>query len=141
MSRYFHRTTVRAAAAILKGGFKDGMGRYLTVHVSSGVWISNVPLNENEGAEGDVLLTVEVPRKLIEPYEWVEEGKGYREFLVPAKVLNMHGRIVRIQQDEFHTLEAGEKKNLGINVLKRLAKALGVPVTGGAGRIGRGKLP
>ncbi len=34
----------------------------------------------------------------------------------------------KVDQGYISTLEAGEKKNPGINVLKRLARALGVPV-------------
>jgi hypothetical protein len=34
------------------------------------------------------LLVIEVPDDEIVAYEWIEEGKGYREALVPAEVLN-----------------------------------------------------
>ncbi|PYN83021.1 MAG: XRE family transcriptional regulator [Candidatus Rokuibacteriota bacterium] len=34
----------------------------------------------------------------------------------------------KVDQGYISTLEAGQKKNPGINVLKRLARALGVPV-------------
>jgi hypothetical protein len=33
---------------------------------------------------GDWLLTIEAPEDIIAPYERIEEGKGYREFLAPA---------------------------------------------------------
>lgn len=33
MTRYFRRTTARAVAAILKGGFKDGKGTYLRAYI------------------------------------------------------------------------------------------------------------
>jgi hypothetical protein len=32
---------------------------------------------------------MKVPVQLFERYEWVEEGKGYREALVPAEELNV----------------------------------------------------
>jgi transcriptional regulator with XRE-family HTH domain len=35
----------------------------------------------------------------------------------------------KVDQGYISTLEAGQKTNPGINVLKRLARALGVPVT------------
>jgi len=80
-----------AAQAILRDGFRDGKGTYLTVDRWYGVWVSAEPLDENEGATGDTYLTVEVPEEIVAPYEWIEEGKGYREFLIPAEVLNQYG--------------------------------------------------
>lgn len=91
--RFYHRTTNAAAEAILRGGFRDGRGTYLTANSYEGVWISSVPLDGNEGAHGDVLLAVDIPIQRVREFEWVEEGKGYREFLVPAAVLNTHARV------------------------------------------------
>ena len=84
----FHRTHRDAAIAILREGFKDATGSYFTDHTFSGVWVSNVPLDENEGAKGDMLFSISIPAKAIRKYEWIEEVKPYREFLVPASVLN-----------------------------------------------------
>jgi hypothetical protein len=98
----YHRTNPQAAGSILKNGFKDGTGNYLTTDFHSGVWLSDRPLDENEGAFGDVLLevTFAAAEHELRGYEWVEEGweKGYREFLIPAALLNP--RItVRIADD------------------------------------------
>jgi hypothetical protein len=82
--KLYHRTDQEAAAQILKYGFRDGKGTYMTKQEHSGVWLSNVPLDENEGAFGDVLLELDLPDEKLTPYEWIEEGKPYREFLVPA---------------------------------------------------------
>ncbi len=38
----FHRTTAACAAAILREGFRDGRGRYLTDQEWSGVWLSAI---------------------------------------------------------------------------------------------------
>jgi hypothetical protein len=91
----YHRTTAAAAADILHDGFRDGVGRYLTSNVWSGVWLSNVPLDSNEGAEGDVLLRVELAldEEDLTRFEWVEEGKYYREWLIPARLINSHGTV------------------------------------------------
>ena len=72
-------------------GFRDGRGTYLTSNEYTGVWLSNVPLDCNEGAAGDELLSLEIPDEVITKYEWIEEEKPYREFLVPAVVLNLYG--------------------------------------------------
>lgn len=87
--RLFHRTN--AAAAILASGFRDKTACYMTTDEHTGVWFSDVPLDENEGAKGDELLCLEIAEESIAEYEWVEEGKGYREWLIPATVANAHG--------------------------------------------------
>ncbi len=90
---YYHRTSVAAAKCILREGFRDGCGTYLTDQLLSGVWISDRPLDASEGATGEVLLKIEVPADLVRDYEWREDGKPYREFMVPADTLNWHGRV------------------------------------------------
>jgi hypothetical protein len=87
--KVYHRTN--AADAILKQGFRDGRGTYLTQHVWKGVWLSDEPLDSNEGAFGDKLLVIDIPESELVQWEWVEEGKGYREFLVPASIVNLYG--------------------------------------------------
>jgi len=85
---YYHRTSQENAQSILKNGFRDGTGRYLTDRIWKGVWVSNRPLDPNEGAEGAALLEIRIPESEMTPFEWAEEKKPYREFLVPAHVLN-----------------------------------------------------
>jgi hypothetical protein len=84
----YHRTHAPVAKRILSDGFRDGSGTYMTSEEHSGVWLSNVPLDENEGASGDTLLQVELLEQTIADYEWIEDGKPYREWLVPARLLN-----------------------------------------------------
>ena len=81
----YHRTN--AADKILSRGFRDGEGAYLTDRTWRGVWLSDCPLDENEGAYGDTLLFVEIPEDVVAEYEWVQDI-GYREFLVPAEIVN-----------------------------------------------------
>ena len=71
--KVFH--TTGATNQILKHGFKDGRGTYLTDRIWQGVWLSDQPLDVNEGAEGDTVLTLEIPEKVLAKNEWVEEGK------------------------------------------------------------------
>lgn len=86
--KLYHRTD--AADAILRDGFRDRTGSYLTEGDFIGVWLSDRPLDGNEGAWGDSVLVVDMPETTVVPFEWVEDGKSYREFLVPAEVLNAH---------------------------------------------------
>jgi hypothetical protein len=98
--KLYHRTTATSAEAILRDGFKDGTGHYLTAQLHSGVWLSNEPLDCNEGATGDVLLEIEgLTESELTEYEWVEEDKPYREWLIPAATVNTRA-TVRIVEDE-----------------------------------------
>ena len=40
------------------------------------------------GASGDTLLRIEIAEDVLAAFEWIEEGKPYREWLVPAAILN-----------------------------------------------------
>ena len=87
--RVYH--TTYAPDAILAQGFKDGRGYYLTDRLWTGLWLSDRPLDSKEGAKDDVVLAMDIPMKVLKLYEWVEEGKGYREFLFPAEIVNQYG--------------------------------------------------
>jgi hypothetical protein len=79
----------------LRNGFKDHTGSYLCVGITlTGVFVSDRPLDCNEGARGDTILEIELEtgETILEDFELVEEGKPYREWCVPAKILN-GGRI------------------------------------------------
>jgi hypothetical protein len=84
----YHSTTHENAANILCEGFRDRTDHYMTENLHTGVWLSDTPLDENEGACSEALLCVELDAMVVTPYEWVEDGKGYREFLVPATIVN-----------------------------------------------------
>jgi hypothetical protein len=73
----------------------------LTDREWSGVWFSNVPLDENDGAKGHTLIEilVDMTEKKISDFECFEEGKGYREWLIPAAVINPLIRKIRIVSD------------------------------------------
>jgi hypothetical protein len=67
----------------------------LTEREWTGVWLLDRPLDNSEGASGETLLQIEVAEEILAPYEWVIEGKPYREWLVPAAVLNQAGQVKR----------------------------------------------
>ncbi len=101
---FYHRTTSESAKSILQTGFVDGHGKYMTSEMFSGVWISDQPLDANEGARGNTLLALTFDAEFSEsdlaPYEWVEEHKGYREWLVPAALLNQKSTVQIEEVDE-----------------------------------------
>jgi len=96
--RYWHRTY--AAEAILAGGFKDTTGTYLTDREHTGVWLSDTPVDRHD--QDDTLLAVDLPVHLSPmldaEHEWVEDGKGFREWLVPAAILNEHGAVTVVDE-------------------------------------------
>jgi hypothetical protein len=95
--KVYHRTS--HSAAIQRDGFRDATGTYGTDRRFTGVWVSNCPLDIDEGAEGDVLLALDIPADVFERFEWKEEGKGYRESLIPAALLNAYGSPRIVQED------------------------------------------
>jgi hypothetical protein len=82
---FFHSTTAIAADTIVRDGFRDGAGNYLTTSQHFGVWLSDIPLDENEGTKGAILLRllIDTDEAAMSNYEWIEEGKCFREWLVP----------------------------------------------------------
>jgi hypothetical protein len=84
----YHRTSAANAAQILRNGFRDGVGHYLTDQEWVGAWVSNVSPEVNEGAEGDTLLQVELSEQAVADYEWIEEDEPYREWLVLADLID-----------------------------------------------------
>ena len=94
MPIFYHRTATENAAVIIESGFRDGTGTYGTNREHRGVWISDRPLDANDGAEGDTVITMEVEltAEELDFFEWVQEGSGYREWLIPAETLNARMR-------------------------------------------------
>jgi hypothetical protein len=96
--RVYHRTAHREA--ILRDGFRDGTGSYGTLSEHTGVFLSNIPLGIDEGPEGKDLLAVEIPEEVFAKYEWIQEGLGYREALVPAEIVNRYPAEPVSEQEE-----------------------------------------
>lgn len=92
--RLYHRTESSYAATILAHGFADGAGMDMTV------WLSDRPLDINEGAHGDAILLVELPEEEIVEFEWVEDEKPYREWLIPAQIVN-RSQVRIVEEDEY----------------------------------------
>ena len=87
--RLYHRTD--AKDAILAEGFTDAEGDYLTDRLHGGVWLTDRILDASEGVgTGEDVLDLEIPEEIVAPFEWIEGDKGYREFLVPAEIVNRY---------------------------------------------------
>jgi hypothetical protein len=89
------RTAEDTARQIIANGFRDGEGSYLTQRLHTGVWVSDRPLDENEGACGNALIRVELAKNECEiaSFEWIEDEKPYREWLMLASLINEFGKL------------------------------------------------
>ena len=99
---FYHRTD--AAEVILRDGFRDAEGSYMLTGVTlRGVFVSDKPLDSNEGAKGRQLLEVTLPEDCCDfsYHELVEDDKPYREWCLPAKLINRYGAVRLVtEQDE-----------------------------------------
>jgi hypothetical protein len=98
----YHRTTEDSADSILQGGFIDGEGSYMADSSLRGVFLSNRPLSADEVAgqlgEGAILkVTMATTLKDLQRYELREERKPYREWCIPADIVNSSANITRAQ--------------------------------------------
>jgi hypothetical protein len=79
------------AAEILRDGFGETTGTYLTESDHSGVWLVDRPVDKRTGGGDDaVMLELEIPEAIVVPFEWIT-GLPYREFLMPAALVNLYG--------------------------------------------------
>ena len=76
--RFFHRTSAKKAANILKVGFRDSTGRYMMNTTVTGVWVSDQILTAQEGAGGDSVLHIEakVSRNDLDFYQLKRRRKA-----------------------------------------------------------------
>jgi hypothetical protein len=83
-------TEAQNAVEILAGGFHYCTRTYSSGSVHRGVWVSDQLLVLLSGIDLDDVACFEI--KVLEEWlirhECIEQGKGYREFLVPAIELN-----------------------------------------------------
>ena len=93
--RLYHGTTLANAEQLASNGFQDMTSNFGLYSAASsepinttGVFFSNLVLDENEGICSEAYLVLEIPDEHLDSYEWMEEGKGYREWCIPAGLAN-----------------------------------------------------
>lgn len=91
--KLYHRTS--APEAILRDGFR---GRPEAKRFR-GVWFAEGPLDAQESIGGTTVLSVEIPEADIASFE-VEQGRSYREWCIPAEVVNRFGPPA-VHDDDF----------------------------------------
>ena len=79
------------APEILRDGFGETTGTYLTESDNSGVWLYDRPVDHRMGGGDEAeMLVVEMPESIVAAFEWVTTP-AYRQFLIPAALLNTYG--------------------------------------------------
>lgn len=108
MATLYHKTTIADARGVLKDGYGDtewdfGLkdahtGEEVTV---TGVWLSDRPLGDTEGPEGDALLevTVDFSDDQLAAFELTGMMWNARLWVVPAETLNAHSRTRMVRVD------------------------------------------
>jgi cyanophycinase len=87
--RLYHRTA--SAEEILRKGFLDSLENGSRDGAWEGSWFADEPLSTSDGADGDTFLVLDVPTSAVEPFEWMDTDKPYREFVLPRDVANNLG--------------------------------------------------
>ena len=93
--RLYHGTKLDNAEQVARRGFQDVTSNFGLYSASSGepvnttgVFFSDLVLDENEGICSEAYFVLDVPNEHLASYEWMEEGKGYREWCIPATLAN-----------------------------------------------------
>jgi hypothetical protein len=97
--RYYHSTTRGAAGSILRSGFRDRTGYYGFGFPLTGVWLAPEPVDINDGAKGNNVLEVVMPDHVDLTAFEIAQGP-YREWCVPAALINSHAVVSLIKVDE-----------------------------------------
>ena len=97
----YHVTTVDNAQIILRDGFRETAEFYSSDTNSNGVWLSDRPLNGNQGVRGDITLAVSFNLSLRELgfYKLVGIRKLYKEWCVPASVIRRYAKVSLLPPD------------------------------------------
>ncbi len=93
----FHRTTTENADQILRNGFKDNPKTKSCDF--AGIWFSDgEPYGPDEGAKGDVVLSVEIPNRVFRKYYNAEHNPDAPAACIPAKIVNKY-RVYLYEHD------------------------------------------
>jgi len=104
----YHRTNADNARAIIDSGFKNSSGYFMNNRIWTGVWLSSIPVESEPSAEEDALLMVklEIDGRELSRWEWSAEGRSYREWLLPANIINRCATVEMVNQLDFSAVAA-----------------------------------
>lgn len=105
---FYHRTSAENARAIVESGFQNSIGYLFGNRAWTGVWLTSRPLDRKEGAETDTLLKVkvDVSERELGRWEWTGERRCFREWLIPAALINRRMSAEVVSQEAVSELAA-----------------------------------
>lgn len=102
--KLYHTTSAMSAEAILRDGFADTTGYYGCLRDTeplpfTGVWFADRPVGVSEGCADEPVLgapvfVVEMNEAAISDYEIGDSPQTYREWCLPAELVNPRPRRV-----------------------------------------------
>lgn len=100
----YHQTSIENARTIIVEGFRDSAGFFLNTRTWTGVWFCSSP---HGSEDGEVFLKVrlDIDEQELASWEWTGEGRDYREWLIPASIVNQLGTIERTEKSD-HSIVA-----------------------------------
>ena len=106
-SIFYHRTSNEEARFILESGFKNSSGYYLGNRTWTGVWLSAIPGEERPQTDDRLLkVKLELTDRELSRWEWMSEGRGHREWLLPAGVINKLATVEVVDQFDSSSVAA-----------------------------------
>src|SRR3954451_12710397 len=104
--RLYHVTDRDSGELILEQGFQDAEVIHDDRELLIGVWLADrclageTDVGPRLGPVPDVALWLDIPAAAVDTYERAEADKPYREFCVPADVVNEHeiGGLQELQE-------------------------------------------
>lgn len=105
---FYHRTNAHNARAIIESGFRNSTGHFLNNRIWTGAWLSSIPVDSEQGAADDALLLVklDIDDRELARWEWAAEGRTYREWLIPANIINRCATFELVEQMDCSTVAA-----------------------------------
>ena len=127
--KLYHITTNKNAKLIVKNGFKDGIGSYGVIDsktgkskISKGVFLSNKVFEQRRKDDNDCVFIINIPSEEIKQYEWVEGLTDYREWCIPAKIVNKYFTNRKIYSGYDESLYKKPKVKIPISKLSSINK-------------------
>lgn len=120
--RLYHVTDRESAERIAENGFEDSEVIHDDRELLIGVWLSDRCLAGEDdvgprlGPAPDAAIWLDIPADRVEPYERPDREKPYREFCVPADLVN-----------EYEIGGLGELQEFEIEERRRRGQALDAP--------------
>ena len=105
---FYHRTSSENARVIVESGFQNSTGYLFGNRAWTGVWLTSRPLDRNGRAETDTLLKVklDVSERELGCWEWTGESRCFREWLIPAALINQRMTAEVVSQEAVSELAA-----------------------------------